>query len=339
MTDCLLQDELMACEQIVTFISPPSGRVAALLTARGGAAVAAVPRAPWADDDDAAAAGGGGDSGRVSLLPPKSGAMLKRGEQKSSSWKERYFVLLPAKRTLQYYTAGGGAKGAALGDLLATGTDGVVGGVGGEVADSDEHGGDAAAAAAAAASPASPRAAVTPKLVGEVQLRNISRLAAATDEAVLAKQPFAFELVEPGRVWLLAAPSAEAREEWVAAIGACVPPSLLHAATFGKLRDHRGGWKDRYFVLDPVAQSATYYGAEGRACRGEIRFADITIAGTSPALSRPPPPSSPVRAPSRRLSIAVPSDYSPFYSATHHAPPSLLVLLLLLSPPQRCCPR
>ena len=77
---------------------------------------------------------------------------------------------------------------------------------------------------------------------------------------------FAFELVEPGRVWLLAASSDAERNTWLRAISACVPPSLLHTATFAKKKRKGGGWNDRFFVLDPVAQSATYYGAEGQAC-------------------------------------------------------------------------
>ena len=140
-----------------------------------------------------------GGSAAARPLPPKSGALHKRGEKMGSSWKQRYFVLMPVERVLQYYACSGGAKGADLGAVLAVGADGTV----------------AAAAGAAGAG-------AKPVLKGEVLLRDVDAVRVVADRAVLAKHLFAFELVVPGRVWLLSAPSAAERDAWMRAISACV---------------------------------------------------------------------------------------------------------------------
>ena len=66
-----------------------------------------------------------------------------------------------------------------------------------------------------------------------------------------------------------------------------MPDKLSKSATFNKLSDHRGKWNSRFFILDPVAQTISYFEAEGKTCRGDIRFRDITIAEKLPAVQFP----------------------------------------------------
>ena len=71
------------------------------------------------------------------------------------------------------------------------------------------------------------------------------------------------------------------------ALSEAIPPPLTYRGSFKKLSNHLKKWNARLFVLDPIAQQITYFEAEGRRCRGDMRFVDITIAEPLPAIQFP----------------------------------------------------
>jgi hypothetical protein len=190
--------------------------------------------------------------------------LTKRGE-KRKNWKTRFFVLWPARRSLEYYAKSGGGDEGDLSVAAGEGEDGQ-----GKVVVAGSTDGKKVA-----------------RLMGVVQLRHVTGVEKCTDTTILEVQPNALELREAGRIWYLAAASDEERQAWIAAIQACIPPPLHLAATFTKLSDYKKVWNERYFLLDPVAQTVSYFEKEGTKCRGDIRFSDITIAEALPAVQFP----------------------------------------------------
>eukprot|EP00936_MAST-01D_sp_MAST-1D-sp1_P000953 g953.t1 len=226
--DIMVQPDVRSAPEFMAFVSPPARSLEKHLGSDRAAKT--VPRKARKQD-------------------LKEGVMSKRG-QLVKSWKERFFVLLPAERKLQYYAA---AAPAEVGDLAV-------------------DAGDSSSIAMHIKNKKDADQEQPALLKGQISLRNVKVSPAPADG-----HPWAFQLDDHDRTWLLEPQTEEERDSWIQAISACVPQRDTKQGTFDKYSSNLKTWSERLFVIDPITRKVRCF--KENKCVAEMKFSDLVITG------------------------------------------------------------